>query len=998
MDLVLQNDLEHQVYAVNAVCSVFENVSMIKPTFYYMNPLINVKDKHIEKNINKLQEKVAKSQATFMEAKEYLHIDIKMETGTGKTYVYTKTIYELHKRYGINKFVIAVPSIPIKEGAKSFISDNYVKKFFSDTCGYGCDIELCTVDSIKKKSKGKKYFPSIVREYVTGSEKAKNKIYVLLVNMALLTGSSKTGLLTRNDYDSSVENYFNPLEAIGATRPIVIIDEPHRFSRDQKAYEVIENKLRPQCVIRYGATFPDITIGKGKRKVTNKDYCNLIYNLDAYVAFEKGLIKGIAKEHFKPISKNQAKVKILGIENSKVRLQYKSKETVKSYELEKNDSLSLISTDFGNLTITGIAKDRVILSNGLEKRVGSDFEVDLYANSYQEQMIKLALKRHFETERVNFNGDDPVKIKTLALFFIDDVYSYRNKDISDKNTPFLKEIFNKLLCEEINNTLSKLKSFESEYKEYLLATLADLDAAQAGYFAQDNNESDENIKKEVDDILRDKKGLLAIKNTDGSYNTRRFLFSKWTLKEGWDNPNVFTIAKLRSSGSDISKLQEVGRGLRLPVNTLGNRVSNEEFELNYIVDFTEADFAEKLISEINGEHQEKFYIITDEQLNKIVSKRQVEKEKIFSEMLLNGFIDIDRNIIEDKFNELLDKYPELRNVQSINKVKDKNKTKEEKVTLNKNSYDKIKELWMLLNQKYTLQYDEIIDQQIEAALPEIILKSLTTMYISSVRSSLEIREGNMIVEESGDEYYSVSKPMKYNEFLQRINKMTNIPITKLHHAFCIVHTTYPIESEKINERTVINIVNRFSDWKYENLKGHFTYKKADIPIIRTALTNSDGSPVDSISKLYIGSKDVDGKINANYLYNALAYDSDLELENIKANIEDVIVYGKIPRKSIAIPTIDGQTYSPDFIYILKEKDGSQSLNLVVETKNYERESSLRKEEQYRIKCAEAFFEALKADGINVTYRQQLKNDKILNIIENVLEGNVYTDESERKAE
>ena len=201
--------------------------------------MINIKDSNIESNITELQKSVENAECSYLPAKDYLHIDIKMETGTGKTFVYTKTIFELHQRYGFNKFVIAVPSLPIKEGTKSFIEDSYVRKFFADTCGYDCEIELCTVDAAKKQKKGKKYFPSVVRDYVTGSDKIKNKIYVLLVNMALLTGSEKTGTLTRSDYDSSVENFFNPLDAIGATRPIVIIDEPHKFSRDQKSYGVI---------------------------------------------------------------------------------------------------------------------------------------------------------------------------------------------------------------------------------------------------------------------------------------------------------------------------------------------------------------------------------------------------------------------------------------------------------------------------------------------------------------------------------------------------------------------------------------------------------------------------------------------------------------------------------------------------------------------------------------------------------------------------------------
>lgn len=983
MDLLLQKDLSHQKYAVDAVSNVFHNVAIGSPTFCYMNPLINIYDSNIESNITELQKNVKNTECRFLPAKNYLHIDIKMETGTGKTFVYTKTIYELHQKYGFNKFVIAVPSLPIKEGTKAFIEDNYVKKFFSDVCGYECEIELCTVDAVKRKKKGKKYFPSVVREYVMGSDKIKNKIYVLLVNRALLTGSISTGILTRSDYDSSVENFSNPLEAIGATRPIVIIDEPHGFSRNQKAYDVIENKLNPQCVIRYGATFPDITVGNGKNKSMKKDYCNLIYNLDAYEAFHQGLIKGIAKEHFTPATKNDEKVKILSITNKKVRLQHRTKTNTKVYELSKGESLSMISPDFGNLYITGIVGNHtVILSNGLEKKIKEEFKVDTYANSYQEEMIRLALKRHFETERENFNGDDPIKIKTLALFFIDDVYSYRSKD--KKDTPFLKEIFNRLIREAIENLLPELTVFEREYKEYLEATLADIEGCQAGYFSQDNNDTDENIKKEVDAILRDKKGLLAIRNSDGSFNTRRFLFSKWTLKEGWDNPNVFTIAKLRSSGSETSKLQEVGRGLRLPVNTIGSRVSNREFLLNYIVDFSEADFVGKLMKEINDECNVKVDTITDAQLEKIAENRKIDKNILFAQMLMDGFVDVNKKIFEEKLDELLQKYPEIQTVKTIEKIKDRNESKDEKISINKTAYDKIKELWMALNQKYTLQYDEEIDAKIDIALPEIIVASLADITVSSVRSELKIQDGQMIITDGGSVPHVIKKKMKYNEFLKQINKSTNISIIKIHQAFCEANRRSVIDPYKINERTVSNIITKFTDWKYKNLKGHFTYKKANIPVIKTALTNFDGTPVDTITKLYIGSKDAAGTFNKNYLYNSLAHDSDLELENIRADIDSVIVYGKIPRKSISIPTIDGYTYSPDFMYLLKQKDGTKTLNLVVETKDYEHEADIREAENYRMECAEEFFKALKLDGINVTFKRQLKNNKMVSIIENVL--------------
>ena len=197
--------------------------------------------------------------------------------------------------------------------------------------------------------------------------------------------------------------------------------------------------------------------------------------------------------------------------------------------------------------------------------------------------------------------------------------------------PYLLNTFERLLKEKLEKEISNLNEYEDEYKEYLEESLANISSCHAGYFAQDNSDTDEDIAKEVDEILNGKKQLLSFKNPDGSANTRRFLFSKWTLKEGWDNPNVFTIAKLRSSGSEISKLQEVGRGLRLPVDENGNRISSEEFQLNYIVDFTEADFAQKLIDQINGELPQAT-TITEEKLEEVAKKRNITSDELFYDL------------------------------------------------------------------------------------------------------------------------------------------------------------------------------------------------------------------------------------------------------------------------------------------------------------------------------------------------------------------------------
>lgn len=672
MELILEKELDHQQKAVDAIISALDGITMIKPHLAYENPTFDRKELRLIHNLIEVQKNIRADYRGCRDDGDYLNLDIKMETGTGKTYVYTKTIYEMHKKFGFNKFIIAVPSLPIKAGTSQFIDDSYVKHHFSDACGYNCDIELGVLESPKKKKKGFLAMPPAVRDFVTGSCQNSNKIYVLLVNMQLLTNGN---MLTRSDYDYLVEGFYRPFDALKATKPIVIIDEPHRFSRDQKAYKAIVEELCPQMIIRYGATFPDTTVGKGKNKVTFKDFNNLVYELNACDSFNLNLIKGIAKEHLEPLSQKEEKVKLLSVESkTSATFQFKKRgEETKTYTLSTGDSLSVIDSSFEGLTISAIGKNFIELINGQVKFQGEEFNTDIYSSSYQEQMLKLAIKRHFETERQNFSGRQ-FKIKTLALFFIDDITSYRDSD--DGKEAYLKVMFEKLLLEKIEELLRILPDSEQEYKDYLEASKADISACHAGYFAQDNSDSDEAIANEVADILHNKKGLISLHKEDGSFNTRRFLFSKWTLKEGWDNPNVFTIAKLRSSGSDNSKLQEVGRGLRLPVDENGNRISNEEFKLNYIVDFTEADFAQKLVDEINGELPET-HMITDDILKNVAEKRGVDPNALFFELGAKGYINMDREIIADKRDTFFADYPEFATGVDGNKVTNVNKNKKE---------------------------------------------------------------------------------------------------------------------------------------------------------------------------------------------------------------------------------------------------------------------------------------------------------------------------------
>lgn len=984
MEIKYNNKLDHQQKAVDAIVKVFKDVQFAKPTQLFENPLLDLSDLKIKENIRTVQ-----SDSQYNVAGEFrkqnigadcLNLDVKMETGTGKTYVYTHTIYELHKRYGINKFIVAVPSLSIKEGAKSFLGDADVKKHFSNTCGYNVEIDLCVLKAMQVK-KGKKFFPSVVRDFVNGSCQTANQIYVLLVNSHLLTNGN---LLTRNDYDFGVQGFYRPLDAIKSTKPFIIIDEPHRFSRDQKVYQVISEQICPQCIIRFGATFPEVTEGRGKNKVTRKDYENLLYNLNACQAFNQNLVKGVFKEHFESGNKKDEKIKILSIDDkTSVSFEHITSSGKKTHKLCKGDSLSAISEEMTGMQISAIGKDFVDFSNGQTKRKGEEFEVSALSPSYQEAMMKLAIQRHFEQERINFNRS--IKIKTLALFFIDDIVSFRGD--KDGNGAWLRDKFNELLKAQIDTELQKQDN-SPEYTDFLECSRQYLNDCSAGYFAQDNSDSDEAVAKEVDDILRNKKGLLSFKNQDESWNLRRFLFSKWTLKEGWDNPNVFTIVKLRSSGSEISKIQEVGRGLRLPVDEYGNRL-NEEFWLNYIVDFTEASFAEKLVAEINADNSSSTnaLVITEEKLEEVAHKRSMDKTKLFIDLLAKGYVDTEKKIVADKISDFYNDYPEFKPTGGVNdtKVRNRNKQASPTVAIRKAQYDDLKDLWQKINQKYVIFFENKLNKKIQEEF-HLEKGAFDFVVISSQRSKVGTSEDSASVfNEAGMEYQLAGKCIPYNEFLKRINKSTSLPIQLIHEKVMGYFRSYPPFTDSyINESSMSNFISQFNDWKVANISGLLNYKKADYQSQETSLTNVDGTMKDSVVQGIVGSSIIDGNPSSKYLYDKIAFDSDLEKKNILSDVEGVIVFGKIPRRSIAIPTII-DNYSPDFMYVVKKKDGTKELNVVVETKGVEGKASLRPTEQVRIDCAKKFFEQLKIDGYEVNFQTQINNKEMTKIVSELIE-------------
>lgn len=992
--------LRHQVDSINAVKNVFKNIKLKNGKDIYQNPIFDPKDNKFIENIQKIQngdieglkkinvpKKFDNSSKKEKEEKkleyEPLVIDVKMETGTGKTYCYTRMMYELHKDYGFNKFIILVPSTPIKEGTKNFILSDYSKEHFNDIYKESY-LKLEVLNAIKNSKKRRKLFPQSISDFARGSSLEKNRINCLLMTDKMLISEATM----ENEYDQVLfGNYSIPYNVLKNVKPIVIIDEPHRFKEENEAYKRLLEKIGPLAIVRFGATFPK------KKKSTETDYKNLIYNLNSVEAFNNGLVKGVAVQTLGEDEKNNEKIKLMSMTKTKPKkVKFKNEKNGKEIELSIDQSLAEISEEFQGISIEAIGKTEdsiiksgVTLSNGQVLGTGDILYPTIYGNNYQELMLSQALNNHFKQEKENFFRER--KIKTLSLFFIDSVNSYRGEN----NDGYLRLRFEKILKnkleEEIKELSENLKTdIEKEYLEYLKVSLKNINETNGGYFSVDNSTKDEDIQNEVDQILKDKEKLLSFKDENNNWNIMRFIFSKWTLREGWDNPNVFQIVKLRSSGSEISKLQEVGRGLRLPVDEYGNRVDNEEFYLTYLIDFTEKDFANKLIEEINFDGN-KILKISDELLSKVAKRMNKDENILFAELLINGYVDKDRNINLGKKEEFFNKYPEFNaGLLKNGKVIDETTKPRDIIKIRKERFNELKFLWEKLTQKYYLQIESLSDEEILEAIRKILSKGVYDKEI--VRATeRKISNENFEIKEEVVNHFEVKNIIPYNEFLKKIHSATNFPLTLIHKGIIEFNKNKKIEKDFFDLKTVEKFIVEYQNWLEETFLKRFTYKKIESLSKETAFTDIYGNVKENILQGNIGVYKDDGeKVPEKFLFDSFIYDSTKEKETIKYSnsIKEIVVFGKIPRRSIQIPLYFGGTTSPDFMYVLKRKDNSYEINLIVETKGVEKESGLRNEEKLKIKNAEIFFKIMSNEGINIKFRKQLKSNDISKIIEDII--------------
>lgn len=944
-----EKNLNHQSHAVDSTIAVFENISLVQPTEAdknYINPAFDfLSDWAYPQNLRAVQE----SNGIDEKIKRNSNIiDIMMETGTGKTYTYTKTIFELNKNYGIFKFIVVVPTLSIKAGTIDFLKSDSSREHFKEQ--YGKTLHLHIVESQKNSKSKKSFIPPAVTSFVNAGTFEKNSIQVMIINAGMINSETMQKSFDKGLFDK----YTVPFDAIGATKPFMIIDEPHKFGQGNKTWENIQ-KMKPQFILRYGATF--------------QGYENLIYTLTAVDSFNRNLVKGVIGHITEFNAGENAIVKFIDSDGTEASFELIENERRKTVTVTKKESLKKIHPEMSDLGIENLNKSTVILTNGLEMKKGDKINPYSYAEKLQETMIQKAIKHHFEIEKQLLTRE--VKIKPLTLFFIDNIDEYRNKE------GYIRKTVEQYIKVEIEELLKTEK--DAFYKAYLEKTLLDLSATHAGYFSKDNTEKDEAIEKEINEILHDKQAMLDLENP------RRFIFSKWTLREGWDNPNVFQICKLRSSGSEISKLQEVGRGLRLPVNEYGNRVKDEQFYLNYFVDFTESDFVDKLVNEIN----QKSGAISIEQVPDKLSEQMIKKicelyetteDELLEVLDTNNVITRTNSFKTGGFDYIKQNYPRIFEGVNSNKVRKATDPKK-KVVVRTEKYQELKDLWEKLNEKVILEYKFDNEANFKTLFTEFLKAqkdNFTSDGINERISKVEIKDNKAIVSEPESVYNRKTATisiMKYSDFLKELSKMLNINIATLHQSIIDAET----DINKYLNQTTLRIIKQNFDFFLMTQafdKYSIEYKKVSNSIHPTKLTDEKGNVLKEISASDVGVLFSDEDVADSYFFEELYYDSDLEKSNIKTEIKEVIVFTKIPKNSIKIPVAGGKSYSPDFAYVLKFKDGEQKLNFIVETKDVNSKDGLRDEEKFKIKHAEKFF-----DGkVKIEFKTQFSNNKIVDLI------------------
>lgn len=972
----------------------------------YKNEEVELSDEQLLSNIHTLQSKNnIKLSPSLIKNLGRCSLDIEMETGTGKTYVYIKTMFELNKKYGWSKFIVVVPSIAIREG---------VKKFFEITSDH-------FMEHYGKKARFFIYNSSNLNQLDNFS--SSNGISVMIINtQAFASSLKKDGRSKEARIIYSKRDEFGsrrPIDVIKANRPIIILDEPQKMGGDvtQKALK----NFNPLFSLNYSAT--------------HAKQHNLIYVLDALDAFNKKLVKRIEVKGFEiknlrgtdsylyleqivlsskkpPMAKIELEIKynksinretrILGVGDD-IYFVSRKMEQYKGYIVSEIDPL------YGTVTFT----------NGEIIKTG-DIVGDISEKDMRRIQIRETIISHFEKEEKLFN----MGIKCLSLFFIDEVAKYRQYD-QDGNE-ILGEYGQVFEQEYINILNEYIRLSDTPYQKYLKSSCSDVSAVHKGYFSIDKKTGrniDSRLKRgsefsddisAYDLILKNKERLLSFEEPT------RFIFSHSALREGWDNPNVFQICTLKHSDSNTAKRQEVGRGLRLCVNRNGNRmdvqscgetvhdvniltvVASESYK-TFVVDL-QSDIKTVLYDRPNVASSEYFkgkYIKVDD-IPTLIDENTANAIEFY--LIQNGYVDMKRKVTEKYRSDVAmktvkDLPEELKPmtegihtlIQSVyddsimeSMFTNGHEPKVKKNPLNENFFKReFQALWKEINHKYayTVKFDseELIRKAIAYIDQKLFVSEL--QYTTTVgRQKSEMNE----YEIEGFTSFTREKTRTQTFKHAQTSKIKYDLIGKVADGAILTRKTVAailqgIRTDKFfmfrnnPEEFISKVIRLINEQKATMIVEHITYDTIEGEYDSSIFTAEKNTQ--SFDKAFLAKKSIQ-----DYVFTDGSADKSIEKKFAEDldSAEEVCVYAKLP-KTFRIPTPVGN-YSPDWAIAFYEGK-VKHIFFIAETKGTMKSLELRPIEQAKISCAKKLFNEISTS--KVKYHDVDSYQSLLNIMNSI---------------
>ena len=923
-------------------------------------------------------------------------LDIEMETGTGKTYVYIKTMFELNKRYGWTKFIVVVPSIAIREGVKK--SFDITQDHFMELYG--------------KKARYFVYNSDNLNQIDTYSQSA--DISVMIINTQAFNTSMKEGAknkYARIIYDPRDEfGSRKPIDVIAANRPIIILDEPQKMGG--AATQTALARFNPLFTLNYSAT--------------HRETHNPVYVLDALDAYNQKLVKKIEVVGFElrnlkgtesyiyfdsvVLSKNEPPMVRMEID-----VQSKSGNIKRAYKnVGEGDDLYYLSGEMEQyrgymLTEIDPLRGKAIFGNGVTLNV-KDIQGNITADHKARIQIRETIKAHFRKESALFKRG----IKCLSLFFVDEVANYRQYD-EDGNQQLGRygEIFEQEYMAELNNNQNM---FDPDYMSYLGSISAH--ATHAGYFSIDKkghaiNSALKRGSDQSDDIsaydliLKNKERLLSLDEPV------RFIFSHSALREGWDNPNVFQICSLRQSNSVSQKRQEVGRGLHLCVDRYGVRQDNdalpeEVHKVNRLTVIASEGYA-TFVADLQHDIRQDLYdrptkadvdfftgkIVTcDDGAKYTITKN--DAQEIYFQLRMNNYITKDGEVTEtfrkacaeETLLPLADELQPMSNsvmklVQSIydpsvlkGMIDDGSKTTTPDNKLNDNFMKKeFQELWRRINHKYayTVSFDseELIEKAVGAINKELEVTQLSYVVTRGEQkdnTSLDdMKHGDMMLQkESATEKLKtdIVSNVRY-DLLGKISSATRLTRKTVATILSKIRPQ-KFGMYKANPEEFIRKVTRLIlEQKATIIVEHISYNRVEGKFDSDIFTQEKHGTID---RAFEGKKSI-----VDYVFT----DSEGERKFVGQidTAKEVAVYAKLP-KGFHIPTPVGN-YSPDWAIAFQEGE-VKHIYFVAETKGSMSSMDLREIEKGKIACAEKLFTQISTS--NVKYGKVDSFETLMDIV------------------